>query len=250
MQKVFDPLVEHTGGVESVCFSPDGKRIASGSYDCTVIVWNAETGTILTTHDVHRGWVLGVAFSPDGLKLASASSDHTILVWRIDNAELLLNINAHRGWVQSIAWSPDGQQLVSVSDDKTIKFWDASYGAPIGQPCTGHTGWIFSLVISCDGSFIATASRVMTVRLWSTKTHWQIGQVVQCTDQVYCVALSSIGTLLASGSGDGTTRLLSIQDTLERYGVLETQNEKLEQGQVNAVNTAFLASNFKHLIHH
>lgn len=130
------------------------------------------------------------------------------------------------------------------------KFWDASYGAPIGQPCTGHTGWIFSVAISCDGSLIATASRDMTVWLWSTKTHWQIGQVLQSTDQVYCIALSPIGTLLASGSGDGTTRLSSIHDRLERYGVLETQNEEPEQGQVNAVNTAFLASNLKHLIHH
>jgi WD40 repeat protein len=72
MQKVLDPLVKHTGGVESVCFSPDGKRLASGSYDGTVIVWNADTGTILATHDVHRGWVLIVAFSPNRLTLASA----------------------------------------------------------------------------------------------------------------------------------------------------------------------------------
>jgi len=76
MREVFGPLVKHTGGVQSACFSPDGKRPTSGSYDCTVIVWNTEDGTILTTHDVHRGWV-----------------------WRIDNAELLLNINAHRSWV-------------------------------------------------------------------------------------------------------------------------------------------------------
>jgi WD40 repeat protein len=42
MLKVFDALVKHTGGVESVCFSPDGKRFASGSYDCTVIVLRDE----------------------------------------------------------------------------------------------------------------------------------------------------------------------------------------------------------------
>jgi len=65
MQKVFDPLFKYWGGVESmVCFSPDDKRLASGSYDCTVIVRNAETGTILTTHDVHRGWVVECGIQP------------------------------------------------------------------------------------------------------------------------------------------------------------------------------------------
>src|SRR5262249_29540216 len=50
-------------GVESVAFSPDGKRIVSGSKDCTVRVWDADTGTETLCLTRHKGRVESVAFS-------------------------------------------------------------------------------------------------------------------------------------------------------------------------------------------
>ncbi|KAG2150427.1 WD40-repeat-containing domain protein [Suillus clintonianus] len=224
-QKVFDPLVKHTRTVWSVCFSPDGKRLASGSNDSTVVVWDAETGAVISTLEGHSDFVLSVAFSPDGLKLASGSDDHTIRVWRIDNAELLLEINAHEDRVRSVVWSHDGQQLVSSSYDKEVKFWDVFNGDQISHPCTGHTHHIYSLAISSDGSFIATASDDNTVRLWSTKTHRQIGQALQHTAGVRCIAISPNGELLVSGDEKGKIRSQSIKDILEQGKVEEWLTE-------------------------
>ena len=65
----------------SVCFSPDGKTIASASYDKTVRLWNTTTGQHLKTLTGHTSYVNSVCFSPDGRTIASGGGDGTILLW-------------------------------------------------------------------------------------------------------------------------------------------------------------------------
>ena len=77
----------HTGAVTSVAFSADGKRIASGSYDRTVRVWDARTGQEALTLKGHADPVTSVAFSADGKRIVSGSTDQTVRVWDAHTAE-------------------------------------------------------------------------------------------------------------------------------------------------------------------
>ena len=74
-------LEGHGDAVNSVCFSPDGCRLASGSNDETVRLWDVETGVCVKTLEGHGDWVFSVCFSPDGRRLASGSDDSTVRLW-------------------------------------------------------------------------------------------------------------------------------------------------------------------------
>ena len=78
-----------------MAFSPDGKRIASGSDDQTVKVWDADSGARNATLKVHASRVWGVAFSPDGKRIASASADDTVMVWDALGGQRLLTLKGH-----------------------------------------------------------------------------------------------------------------------------------------------------------
>ena len=73
----------HSEPVSSVSFSPDGKRIVSGSWDKTVKVWDAQTGQEQLTLKGHSSWVTSVSFSPDGKQIVSGSYDKTVKIWDI-----------------------------------------------------------------------------------------------------------------------------------------------------------------------
>jgi WD40 repeat protein len=95
-----------------VAFSPDGRRFASGAFDRTIAVWDAETGRRLLELTGHQNSVWSVAYSPDGRRLASAAWDRTVAVWDADTGQRLATL-ALDGRMMSAAWHADGRSLAA-----------------------------------------------------------------------------------------------------------------------------------------
>ncbi|OCH92380.1 WD40 repeat-like protein [Obba rivulosa] len=204
----------HEDSVWSVAFSPDGHRIASGSSDNTIRMWDAQTGEPVTApFNGHEGSVNCVAFSPDGQRIASGSSDNTIRMWDAQTGEpVTAPFNGHQGWVLSVAFSPNGQRIASGSSDQMIRMWDAQTGEPVIAPFNGHQGLVWSVAFSPDGHRIASGSSDNTIRMWDAQT----GELLAAPfngheSSVLSVAFSPNGHRIASGSGDKTIRMWDTQ---------------------------------------
>src|SRR6266852_3684327 len=115
----------HSASVNALAWSPDGKRIVSGSNDGTAQVWDAANGGHVYTYHGHAGRVNALAWSPDGKRIASGSADFTAQVWDAANGGHASIYLGHSGPVWTVAWSPDGTLIASGSADKTVQVWRA-----------------------------------------------------------------------------------------------------------------------------
>ena len=214
-----DTLFGHTDTVYSVAFSPDGKTLASGSEDSTVILWDTTTGEHIKTLARstgpfvgptdplagHTDTVYSVAFSPDSKTLTSGSADNTIILWDATTGQYKQTLIGHKRAVYSIAFTPDGQTLASGSWDRTIKLWDTTTWK-YRHTLVGHEKVVYCVGFSPDGQILASGGADKAIILWDTNTGKHIETLVNHNKSVYSVAFSPDGQTLVSGSTDKRIR--------------------------------------------
>ncbi len=134
----------HTGWVNGVAFSPDGKAILSGSDDQTLILWDVSTGEIVRRFEGHTGGVKSIALSPDGRTAISGAADGILRIWDVTSGQTLYQLEGDAETVSHVVVSPDGKIAASDADNAVIILWDMATGQEIRR-LADHTGKITAL---------------------------------------------------------------------------------------------------------
>ena len=237
----------HAAPVSCAAPSPEGRVLASGSYDRRILLWDAHSGEILRELSGHTSLVNGLDWSRDGQWLASAASDHTVRLWHALSGREVACLRGHTDDVNGVSWSPDGRRLASASFDGTVRVWTVEgacllvaghhrsdvngvawlpagdrLAAASDDGCVsifdaedgrvrrlleGHTDWVDQVSVHPDGLRIASAGQDGTARVWNLNN----GKEVACLDASTCVvkavAWSADGSSLAASSYDGKLRV-------------------------------------------
>ncbi len=230
----------HTSEINRIAWSPNGRMLASSSFDKTIKLWSPQAGQAEYLTVSHTGATYGVAWSPDGQAFASCSQDKRVVVWNMQKQTLLftmreqtlLSVGEHSGNVYDIAWVLDNACLASCSADQTIKLWDMDmdmgmyYLHPKSRrpiQLKGHASEIFCLAHAPKRGILASGSSKGPIRTWDVSLTYKGYPLLSLrghTAAVYSLAWSPDGVLLASCSEDHTVRLWK-PETEQQLHILE-----------------------------
>jgi WD40 repeat protein/serine/threonine protein kinase len=211
-----DTWQNQTDFVTCVAFSPDGSKLASGSWDSTVCIREVASRKVLRSWTAHEDYVVALAFSPDGRWLATAGSEDTVKLWDVASGQPGVTRNLHAA---RLAFSPVGSLLAIATGDPffsgsggDVVLWD--HQGP-GQDRILHDAGS-RLAFSIDGLKLATGSSNDTVRIWNVATGLTTAAFTNIAE-VTTLAFSPDNRWLAAGTfGEGDITLWDLETGLPK----------------------------------
>jgi WD40 repeat protein len=168
-REVVAGMAGHEGNVDAMAFSPDGRSLATASWDQTVRIWDTARRREIAKLTNHAAWVSSVAFSPDGRMLATASADQQVKLWETQTWEEVATLRGHRNEVWALDFSPHGKVVATGGKDETIRLWKA---IPESEP-PSHASLPVNVIggyASPRGEAFVMVSPDGTMELWKTST--------------------------------------------------------------------------------
>jgi WD40 repeat protein len=205
----------HLSLVESLAYSPDGRYLASGSYQ-EVILWDAMTGMPRLRLSGFSDRVVALAFSNSGKLLATgggpATTDGEVKVFDITTGKLVVELkNAHSDTVFGVAFSPDDKMLATGAADKFVKTFEIPSGKFLKQ-FEGHTHHVLAVGWKSDGKLLASAGADNSVKVWDFEKGEQARTIAGHGKQVTALAFIGKTPQFATCSGDQTVRFWNVDN--------------------------------------
>jgi WD40 repeat protein/outer membrane murein-binding lipoprotein Lpp len=217
-------LLGHTGRVNAVAWSPDGKLIASCGQDGLVKFWDPGSGKEIASVVAHGGGAAALVFSVRGELLATAGADGTVKLWDVASRKIVATFFGHLGTVRAVAIAPDVSSLVSAGDDGTVRFWDVAsrratatrWGRPRSrEPAADDPSqFVRSIAYSPDGLLVA-AGGDQVVRIWETASASEKTMLSVAEGTVTALTFSPKGNTLAAGT-DGAIYRWDVESLVPR----------------------------------
>jgi WD40 repeat protein len=202
--KQFD-LRGHADSILAADLAPDGKTLATSSYDRLVKLWDIEAGRELRTLKEHTDAVYAVAFAPDGKTLASAGGDRTVKLWDVATGHRLVSLSEPTAEVYAVTFGPEGKAVFAGGVDRSIRAWRwDGKAATLERTVFAHDAALLRLLVAPDGATLYSSGEDKEVKLWDLGTLEPRSALTDQSDWPQAIALSPDGTRLAVGRYDGS----------------------------------------------
>ncbi|MEM7314654.1 MAG: WD40 repeat domain-containing protein, partial [Planctomycetota bacterium] len=206
-------IQSHNDTLFSAVESPDGKLIATASYDRMIKLWNASDQSELRTLIGHNDAIYDLDFSQTGEQLISAGGDQTIKVWQVATGKRLDTLGQPLQEQFACRFSPNGQLIVGGGRDNRIRVWkfvsrDNPQINPLRYARFAHEAPIVALDFSPDGKRLVSTAEDRTIKIWETDRFTQVGTIPIQSDVCVAVAFSPNSQNICVGRLDGSTDIL------------------------------------------
>lgn len=249
------PVIVRLPNIESMALSHDGKLLALGSHNGTVLLWDREKKRALAVWKAHAYEVSHLDFSSDDQVLASARIDGSIKTWDVATQEELATFvggrcvvcspsdgtivfagsggdffiladggtipqqvnHAHDGIVTALAISPDGSSVATIGLDARLRVWDLMTQKCLHEATADHSLWCVNW--SPDGKHIGTGDTYGNVRIWGSECQ-PIQNIAAHQANVRTLVFSTDTHTLATSAEDNTIRLWDVETGQEKKTLL------------------------------
>jgi WD40 repeat protein len=199
----------HQDSLYSAALGPDGRMLATASYDSQVKLWDVASGKELGTLAGHNDAVFDLAFRPDGKILATASGDRTVKLWDVATLARLDTFGQPLKELYTVVFSPDGKRVAAGGVDNRIRIWQISADAkentnPIVVSRFAHEGAVVKLAYSLDGKTIVSAGEDRSIKIWDAEALTERLELERQSDLCPALAISPDGKQVVVGRFDGS----------------------------------------------